>query len=69
VPDEEIYAALAADLKASPRESVAEVAKRLNYYEAGLRSMLIKTARQIGRGQAPWHEAFIAIDPNWGTPR
>ncbi|MDQ0470559.1 ABC transporter permease [Labrys wisconsinensis] len=69
VPDEAVYAAFAADLKASPRETVAEVAKRLNYYEAGLRSMLLKTGRQIGRAQAPWHAAFVAIDPAWGTPR
>src|SRR4051794_19394169 len=69
VPDEAVYGAFAGDLKASPRETIAEVAKRLNYYEAGLRSMLLKTSRQIGRGRAPWHEAFVAIDPNWGTPR
>ena len=69
VPGEAVYAAFAADLKASPRDTVAEVAKRLNYYEAGLRSMLLKTSRQIGKAKAPFHEAFVAIDPGWGTPR
>ena len=69
VPEEAVFAAFAADLKAAPRDTVAEVAKRLNYYEAGLRSLLLKTARQIGKAQAPFHEAFVAIDPAWGTPR
>ena len=69
MPGEAVYAAFAADLKASPRETIAEVAKRLNYYEAGLRSMLLKTSRQIGKAKAPFHEAFVAIDPGWGTPR
>ncbi|MGO7422635.1 ABC transporter permease, partial [Rhizobium ruizarguesonis] len=34
-PDEALFAAFAADLKQSPRDQIAEVAKRLNYYETG----------------------------------
>ncbi|HEY9024345.1 MAG TPA: ABC transporter permease, partial [Burkholderiaceae bacterium] len=41
--------ALVADLRDSPREGVAEVAKRLNYYQSGLRSMVLKTAREVNR--------------------
>jgi putative spermidine/putrescine transport system permease protein len=68
-PDEVIYAAFAADLRGSPREDVAEVAKRLNYYRTGMRSMLLKTARTLRNAQAPYKDAFIAIDEQWGTPR
>lgn len=69
VPDEPVYAAFAADLKASPRENIAEIAKRLNYYETGMRSMLLKTARTIRTAEAPYMDAFVAIDAQWGTPR
>ena len=68
-PDEALYAAFAADLKASPRERVAEVAKRLNYYETGMRSMLLKTARTIRNAEPPYKQAFVKIDDQWGTPR
>jgi len=68
-PDEALFAAFASDLKASSKEDVAEVAKRLNYYETGMRSMLIKTARTIRNAEPPYREAFIDIDEQWGTPR
>jgi putative spermidine/putrescine transport system permease protein len=69
VPDEAVYAALATDLKASSREDVAEIAKRLNYYETGMRSMLLKTARTIRIAKAPYKDAFVAADVQWATPR
>lgn len=69
VPDETVYAAFAADLKASSKEDVAEVAKRLNYYETGMRSMLLKTARTIRNAEPPYREAFVKIDAQWGTQR
>jgi putative spermidine/putrescine transport system permease protein len=65
---EVVYAAFAADLKAASSEQVAEIAKRLNYYETGMRSMLIKTGRVIRRAEAPYRPAFAAIDPQWDTP-
>ncbi len=68
-PDEAVYAAFAADLKSAPREAVAEVAKRLNYYETGMRSMLLKTARTIRNAEPPYATAFAAIDEQWATPR
>ena len=68
-PDEPLFAAFAADLKASPKEDVAEVAKRLNYYETGMRSMLLKTARVIRNAEPPYKQAFVEIDEQWGTPR
>ncbi len=48
---------------------MAEIAKRLNYYETGMRSMLIKTARTIRNAEAPYRQAFVGIDEQWGTPR
>jgi putative spermidine/putrescine transport system permease protein len=67
-PGEPLFAALAADLKASAREDVAEVAKRLNNYESGIRSSLLKTARTIRNAEAPFEARFIEIDPRWATP-
>ncbi|NKL76976.1 ABC transporter permease [Rhizobium leguminosarum] len=67
-PDETLFAAFATDLKQSPRDQIAEVAKRLNYYETGMRSMLLKTARTIRNAEPPYKTAFVAIDPKWETP-
>ncbi|MGO7695604.1 ABC transporter permease, partial [Rhizobium leguminosarum] len=67
-PDEALFAAFATDLKQSPRDQIAEVAKRLNYYETGMRSMLLKTARTIRDAKPPYKAAFVAIDPKWETP-
>ena len=70
VPDEPAFAALAADLKAAPREAVAEAARRLNYQEPGLRSVLLKTARQAPRLEAsPYREQLVAIDDSWAAMR
>lgn len=69
VPEEALFAAFAADLKQSPRDQVAEVAKRLNYYQTGMRSMLLKTARSIRTAETPYKQAFVAIDKEWATPR
>jgi putative spermidine/putrescine transport system permease protein len=68
-PDEAPFAALAADLKRAPKDQVAEVAKRLNYYQTGMRSMMLKTARNIQKAEAPYREAFVAVDKTWATPQ
>src|SRR5262245_17410384 len=68
-PDEPLFAAFASDLKTASKEDVAEIAKRLNYYETGMRSMLLKTARTIRNAEPPYSKAFVDIDPQWGTPR
>jgi putative spermidine/putrescine transport system permease protein len=65
--------ALVADLRASPREAVAEVAKRLNYYQSGLRSLLLKTAREVNAADAaPAGTSAIdklkEIDERWADP-
>jgi putative spermidine/putrescine transport system permease protein len=63
--------ALVADLRASPREAVAEVAKRLNYYQSGLRSMMLKTARELNRDdvtRGAGLERLKEIDERWAEP-
>ena len=60
--------ALVADLRASPREAIAEVAKRLNYYQSGLRSLMLKTARDVNAaGTTPTSaiEKLKEIDERW----
>jgi putative spermidine/putrescine transport system permease protein len=66
-PSEAVYAALVTDFKQNPREEIAELAKRLNYYQAGLRSAVFKTSRAAAKLEAPpYREALTAIDPVWG---
>ena len=66
-PPEAVYAALVADFKQNTREEIAELAKRLNYYQAGLRSTVLKTSRAAVKLAAPpYREALTAIDPVWG---
>jgi putative spermidine/putrescine transport system permease protein len=70
-PSPALADALVADLRTSPREAVAEVAKRLNYYQSGLRSMVLKTAREVNRDSvAPGAgvERLKEIDERWGEP-
>lgn len=71
VPDEPVFAALAADMKQAVEEqSASKVASRLNFEESGLRTLFMKTTRQLGRvEQGPWKEAFLAVDPAWGEPK
>lgn len=66
-PGEALFAALATDLKSSSREQVAEVAKRLNNYESGIRSSLLKTARTIRNAEPPYQPKFVDIDERWAA--
>jgi putative spermidine/putrescine transport system permease protein len=69
VPDESVFAALAADLKiAQKTKNTGLIGKRLNYEIPGVRSKVIKTGRDIEKLESgPWKEAFIKSDPMWGT--
>lgn len=68
VPDEPVFAALAADLKQAQKDkNTAYVGKRLNYDISGIRSKIITTGRKIEKVDAvPYKEAFLQIDPIWG---
>jgi putative spermidine/putrescine transport system permease protein len=69
LPPESVYAAFVADLEATPRSTVAELAKRLNYYQSGLRSLVLKTARSTATAEGESAKAkLVGIDPQWGDP-
>lgn len=67
---EEAYASLAADLKAVPDSSeLAVVARNLNNFEEGFRSLLMKTANRLpADAPASWKDALIGIDKRWLIP-
>jgi putative spermidine/putrescine transport system permease protein len=69
LPSDAVYAAFAADLQTAPRSTIAELAKRLNYYQSGLRSIVLKTARSIATAEGGSSKAkLIGIDEQWGDP-
>lgn len=71
LPDEPVYAALAADLKAAQENKTAgQIGKRLNYELAGTRSKILGTARMVAKLEAgPYKEAFLKQDQRlWGQP-
>lgn len=69
LPDEHAFAALADDLRSGSREDVAAVARLLNTYHPGARSLLIRTARTIAQHDgidAPSPRGrLVRIDPAW----
>jgi putative spermidine/putrescine transport system permease protein len=67
VPDEPVFAALAADLKAAQKsKTTALIGKRLNYLISGIRSKIITSARKVEKVEAgPFKDALIGIDPIW----
>jgi putative spermidine/putrescine transport system permease protein len=73
IPDETVFAALAADLRqASKDRTVGKAGKRLNYDITGFRSLLKKTARKVSKIKtepASYRDATVAIDRHWGEQR
>ncbi|MEZ5925550.1 MAG: ABC transporter permease [Hyphomicrobiaceae bacterium] len=67
IPDEAIFAALAADLKAAHENRKAPlIGKRLNYDIGGIRSKIISSARKAAALTAPpYKEQMIAADRIW----
>jgi putative spermidine/putrescine transport system permease protein len=69
LPDESAFAALAEDLLAGKSTGGAtKVAMRLNFESSGMRSLVIKTARQLEGGAAvdDWQRHLTGIDARWG---
>ena len=67
LPPDDAFDALGADFKNSPRDAVAELAKRLNYYQPGLRSVILSTSRALRRVDGPpYKDAFLEADASWG---
>jgi putative spermidine/putrescine transport system permease protein len=70
VPDEPVYAVLAADIqRAAKDDQLGAVARRLNFLLPQFRSLLMKTARQLPETAPPaWKPALIALDERWNSP-
>ena len=70
LPDESMFAMLSRDLgQASEANTLAQAARRLNYYEPGFRSLLLKTARRLpDRPSSDWKATLVDIDKRWGDP-
>ncbi len=74
LPEEAAYAAMVEDLTAlreggsEGRALIGRVATRLNFETAGVRSTITKTARRAARMEAPFKEALLAADEDWGQP-
>ena len=68
LPDEAVFAALAADFQTGYKEkTIGKVGKRLNYEKSGMRGLFNKTGRKISRVEGgPWKPQFIDIDKRWG---
>jgi putative spermidine/putrescine transport system permease protein len=70
LPDEEVFAAMVADLKEAREERTASrVGQRLNYEYSGMSSLFRSTARKARRiEEPPFKEALIAVHKGWGDP-
>jgi putative spermidine/putrescine transport system permease protein len=68
LPDEPVYAALAADLiQAQKDKTIALVGKRLNYEMSGVRSKVMSTGKDISKlPSGPYKQAFIDSNKVWG---
>ncbi|MFM0394582.1 ABC transporter permease [Paraburkholderia phytofirmans] len=70
VPDEQMFALLAAGLREAQQSGqLGTVARRLNFDQAEFRSLLMRTARQLPADAPPaWKPALIELDPRWDSP-
>lgn len=67
LPDESVYKALATDLlAASQSSSLGVAARRLNFYQAEMRSLMMRSARNLPEASSDWKTTLIGIDPRWG---
>jgi putative spermidine/putrescine transport system permease protein len=67
-PSEEVYAALAKDLReASQKGIVADLGRRLNYNIPGFRGLITQTARSLaGRDISDYKTFLTTLDRRWG---
>ncbi|HZZ13400.1 MAG TPA: ABC transporter permease [Paraburkholderia sp.] len=70
VPDEHMFALLAAGLKeAQQKGQLGIVARRLNFAQPEFRSLLMRTARQLpADAPAAWKPALTELDERWNVP-
>ncbi len=69
-PEEPVFAAFAADMKAAEASSTAAlVGKRLNYELPGMRSKVLAAARMAAKMESgPYRQAFLDKDRIWAAP-
>lgn len=68
-PPEEAYAALVKDLAFMQSEKLTGISgTRINYTVPGTISLFKKGAREAKKLQAPFKEALLAVDAEWGSP-
>ena len=71
LPDEEVYAALFADLQIAVEQRIhTRLGSRLNYQKAGMSGLFRGTGRDIRRMDeaGPFKEQFIESDEDWADP-
>ncbi len=69
VPDETVFAAMAADMiQGLEDRTIGRVARRVNRELPGTRSMMLDTARKVSDMQPPYREAFLAESEGWANP-
>lgn len=69
-PPELVYKALVEDLATSKNSKTdGNIATRLNYEKAGLRSLIKKTSKQAKNIQANHKQALFDIDKRWENPQ
>lgn len=66
LPDEKVFEAFHADmLKAFEEKNHTRLGLRLNYDEPGMSGLFRKTGSKVKRMEAPYAEAFKAVDEGW----
>ena len=72
-PPDAVYKLMAQEMaRAYKKRTIGRVATRLNYELGGMRGLVMKTARKIGRMQTGpfqqkrWKDVFLGIDKRWG---
>ena len=67
-PDEAVYATAARELlKARENRSLGRVATRVNRVHSGLRSVFMRSARELQDvREGPWRDVMIGLDSAWG---
>ncbi len=69
IPEEAVFAALAADMKIAVKEKIhTRLGSRLNYESPGISSLFRKSGREVRKldDEAPYREQFIEIHDGWG---
>ena len=68
IPEEPVFIALVADLKAGAKSrEIGKVGKRLNYEKSGLRSMIVSSARKSKKiKNGPYKEKVLKMHRKWG---